>query len=93
MFDEDRKLALGAGAYAVMSLLGVILYVWSIGIALSAVGIIAAVATALLPPFAQIYWGIALWTSVGAPSHPYCVALLVCAGMLIAFFIAFALAA
>lgn len=93
MFREEEKTALVAGMYAVMSLLGLVVYVWSIFIAFRAAGLIGAGLTAMLPPFAQIFWGIAAWSSVGAPSHPYCVTLLVCAGMFIAFFIVFALAA
>lgn len=58
-------------------LLGIYIYVVSILGANHDGGIVAAIATAVLPPFAQIYWLIVNWTASGTMTSPYSIACLV----------------
>lgn len=66
--------------------LGLYIYVGSILGAHYDSGIVAAIATAVLPPFAQIYWLIVNWTASGTITSPYslaCMAWIAAIGMII----------
>ena len=65
------------GCWITAALLGIYIYVGSILGANHSGGIVAAIATAVLPPFAQIYWLIVNWTASGTMTSPYSIACLV----------------
>jgi len=68
--------ALAGASYFVMTVLGVIIYVWSIGIAYDSAGLLGAVLTLIFPVFSQIFWGFTLWAEKGTIVNSYCLSLL-----------------
>lgn len=64
------------GCWITAALLGIYIYVGSILGAHHVHGYIGAVVTAVLPPFAQIYWLIVNWTASGTITSPYSLACL-----------------
>lgn len=67
---------LASTAYLVMTLLGLVIHVWTIVIAFNAKGLFAAVLSCIFPVIAQLYWGFVGWTTTGTLFNPYCLALL-----------------
>ncbi len=65
-----------AGCWITAALLGIYIYVVSILGAYQGSGLVAAMVTALLPPFAQIYWLVVHWIASGTITSPYSLACL-----------------
>ena len=63
-------------AYVIMGILGLVIHVWTIVIAFTEKGLIAAVSSLILPVLAQIYWGITIWRTTGTLLNFYCLALI-----------------
>ncbi|MFA6378473.1 MAG: hypothetical protein WCX16_01670 [Candidatus Omnitrophota bacterium] len=68
--------ALAGVSYFVMTVLGVIIYIWSIVIAYDSMGFLGAILTLIFPVFSQVFWGFVLWAEKGTIVTPYCLALL-----------------
>lgn len=74
-----RNLApiIGVTGWIVTSVLGFYIYAVSILGAYQGSGVVAAIVTAVLPPFSQIYWLIVNWAGSGTITSPYSIACLV----------------
>ncbi len=62
-------------AYPTMTLLGLVIYVWTIVIAFDVSGIISAVISVLTPVVAQMFWFVKVWGITGTPLNWYCLAI------------------
>ena len=83
MVENPGRQAAGCagGALAGMAgcgaqILGVVIHVWTIGIAYKSIGLLGALISAFLPFISQIWWFIKIWQITGTLSNPYCIALL-----------------
>ena len=73
---QGTSCALVGAGYLVLSILGIVIHVWTILIAFSTGGLISAGITLIIPVVAQIYWFIAVWSATGTIVNPYCLAIL-----------------
>ena len=67
-------------AFAVQSILGVVIHIWTVVIAFLTSGLFAAVITLILPVLSEIYWFIKVGSNVGFGTT-YCVAIMVYIGL------------
>ena len=81
-FDKEKqgpktKVKIGCAAvglsYFILMAVGLIIYVWTIGIAYDSAGIAGAMLSMIFPFFAQIFWFFKLWNDTGTIFDPYCV--------------------
>ena len=68
--------AMAGVAYPIMTILGAIIYVWTIVFAFADKGLFAAVLSLIFPVLAQLYWGFVIWNATGTIVNPYCLALI-----------------
>ena len=78
--DQKAKLRIGCAftgiGYLIIVFLGLMIYVWTIVIAYYFAGIFGAILSLIFPVFAQIFWGVKLWSDSGTIMNPYCLALI-----------------
>ena len=73
--------AISGTAYIVLMILGLLLHLWTIIVALSVKGILAAIFTLALPILAQIYWFFKAWSISGTLLNPYCLGIFAYIGL------------
>ena len=78
-------------AYPVMTVLGLVLHLWTIVIAFSASGFGAALLTLIFPVFSELYWGRQIWKVTGTVLNEYCGALLAYAALWLVMIVGFSL--
>lgn len=67
--------------HIILGALGLIIHAWTVIIAYSVKGFIAAVITLALPVFSEIYWGYNIWDKTGVFLNLYNIALLTYVGL------------
>ena len=67
-------------AWIAASILGLLIHLWTIILALSVSGIIAAMLTLVFPVFSEIYWFFKIGSNIGYGSI-YCVSIMVYIGL------------
>ncbi len=68
--------AVSGGSYLVMIVLGIVIYIWTIGIAYQYTGLLGAMLSLMFPGFSQVFWGVYLWIETKTLMNPYCLTLL-----------------
>lgn len=79
--QENVGCALAGTAYAIVSVLGIIIHVWTIILAFMVKGFFAAIITFILPVLAQIFWFFKVGANVGYTNNSFCIAIMVYAGL------------
>ena len=76
----------GAGIWTLtgmgITILGLVIHVWTIVIAFTISGLFAAVFTLVFPVLSELYWFVKVWSNVGLDST-YCMAILAYVGLFI----------
>lgn len=74
-YSYNNASGLGCGTLVafqtIMLFLGVFIHLWTFFVALIEGGIISAVASLVMPIFAEVYWFFAIWSTTGTVLNPY----------------------
>lgn len=77
---KEIGMCLGASLGSLFSImaviLGLVLHLWTVGVAYNFSGIIGAIVSFCLPVFAQIFWFIWVWVKISNLFNPFCMAVL-----------------
>lgn len=84
--------AIGGTAYVILSILGLILHVWTIIIAFMIKGFLAALISFVLPVISQIFWFFKIGSNVGYTNNWFCISIMAYVGLWIVAFIGMAIA-
>lgn len=90
--QENVGCALAGTAYMILSVLGVIIHVWTIILAFMIKGFLAAIITFVFPVLSQIFWFFKIGSNVGYTNNWFCIAIMVYAGLWVVVFVGVALA-
>lgn len=73
---EGAGCALAGVGYIGLSILGLVVHVWTIIIAFSVKGLIGAVITLAMPVLAEVFWFIKVWRVTETILNPYCLSII-----------------
>jgi len=90
--QENAGCALAGTAYMILSVLGVIIHVWTIILAFMIKGFFAAIITFVFPVLSQIFWFFKIGANVGYTNNWFCIAIMVYAGLWVVVFVGAAIA-
>ena len=76
--------AIAGIGYLALSILGLVIHIWTIIIAYSFAGILGAAISLMLPMLSQIFWGFKMWNYTGTIMNNYCMSLI---GYVVAFIV------
>lgn len=89
---ENAGCAIAGTAYVILSILGVLIHVWTIIIAFMLKGFLAALISFIFPVVSQIYWFFKIGSNVGFTNNWFCISIIAYVGLWLIVFIGGAIA-